>query len=89
MSNSNIFLKSGFIRAPLQNGLGRFVGQLQRITMKFCKSNGSSKGMRDFVENGLLDFAKGNPGTAVYVKPRRHRTPVIVAEYRKKSILLH
>ncbi|CAO1419846.1 unnamed protein product [Diamesa hyperborea] len=81
MSNSNIFLKSGFIRAPLQNGLGRFVGQLQRITMKFCKNNGSSKGMRDFVENGLLDFAKGNPGTAVYLKPRRHRTPVIVAEY--------
>jgi large subunit ribosomal protein L43 len=31
--------------------------------------------------SGLVDFAKENPGVVVYVKPRRHRTPVIVAEY--------
>jgi len=46
MSNSHLFLKSGFPRAPLQNGLGRYVCQLQRITLKFCKNNGSSRGMR-------------------------------------------
>lgn len=28
-----------------------------------------------------MDYAKENPGVVVYVKPRRHRTPVIVAEY--------
>ncbi|EDW36060.1 GL16881 [Drosophila persimilis] len=81
MSNSHLFLKSGFPRAPLQNGLGRYVCQLQRITLKFCKNNGSSKGMRDFIENHLVDFAKENPGIVVYVKPRRHRTPVLVGEY--------
>ncbi|XP_055386075.1 39S ribosomal protein L43, mitochondrial [Condylostylus longicornis] len=81
MSNSHLFLKSAFPRAPLQNGLGRFVPQMQRITLKFCKNNGSSRGMRDFIENDLIDFAKNNPGTVVYVKPRRHRTPVMVAEY--------
>lgn len=81
MANNALFMKSGFIRAPLQNGLGRYIGQLQRITVKFCKNNGSSKGMRDFIENSLVDFAKANPGVVVYVKPRRHRTPVIVAEY--------
>ncbi|XP_039481800.1 39S ribosomal protein L43, mitochondrial [Drosophila santomea] len=81
MSNSHLFLKSGFPRAPLQNGMGRYVCQLQRITLKFCKNNGSSRGMRDFIENHLLDFAKENPGIVVYVKPRRHRTPVLVAEY--------
>ncbi|XP_033153988.1 39S ribosomal protein L43, mitochondrial [Drosophila mauritiana] len=81
MSNSHLFLKSGFPRAPLQNGLGRYVCQLQRITLKFCKNNGSSRGMRDFIENHLLDFAKENPGIVVYVKPRRHRTPVLVGEY--------
>lgn len=33
------------------------------------------------MENNLVDFAKENPGVVVYVKPRRHRTPVMVAEY--------
>jgi len=36
---------------------------------------------RDFIENHLVDFAKENPGIVVYVKPRRHRTPVLVGEY--------
>uniref|UniRef100_A0A1L8ECJ8 Large ribosomal subunit protein mL43 n=1 Tax=Haematobia irritans TaxID=7368 RepID=A0A1L8ECJ8_HAEIR len=81
MSNSHIFLKSVFARVPLNNGIGRCVCQLQRITLKFCKHNGSSKGMREFIERGLVDFAKENPGVVVYVKPRRHRTPVIVGEY--------
>ncbi|KAL4714737.1 hypothetical protein ACJJTC_002596 [Scirpophaga incertulas] len=81
MSNSNLFLKSGFLRAPLQNGVGRFVPQLQRIVFKFCKTHGASRGMRDFIEQDLLDFAKQNPNIVVYMKPRRHRSPVIVAEY--------
>lgn len=33
------------------------------------------------MENQLLDFTTKNPGVVVYVKPRRHRQPVIVAEY--------
>jgi large subunit ribosomal protein L43 len=86
MANHNLFLKSGFIRAPLENGLGRYVGQLQRITLKFCKSHGSSKGMREFIENKLVDFAKANPGVVVYVKPRRHKAPVIVCEHRKSEL---
>ncbi|XP_049317945.1 39S ribosomal protein L43, mitochondrial [Bactrocera dorsalis] len=81
MSNSHLFLKSGFPRAPLQNGIGRYVCQLQRVTLKFCKNHGSSRGMREFIENHLVDFAKENPGVVVYVKPRRHRGPVLVGEY--------
>ncbi|KAM3955533.1 mitochondrial ribosomal protein L43 [Aphomia sociella] len=81
MSNSNLFMKSGFVRAPLQNGVGRYVQQLQRITLKFCKSHGGSRGIRDFIEMDLVDFARKNPSVVVYVKPRRHRSPVVVAEY--------
>nr|CAG4638798.1 EOG090X0FS9 [Cyclestheria hislopi] len=81
MSNSHLFLPSGFIRAPLQNGLGRYIPQLQRITFKFCKHFGGSRGVRDFIESDLLDFTKSNPATVVYVKPRRHRSPCMVAEY--------
>lgn len=36
---------------------------------------------RDFLENRLLEFSEGNPGVVVYVKPRRHRSPVIIGEY--------
>ncbi|CAH0403946.1 unnamed protein product [Chilo suppressalis] len=81
MSNKNLFLKSGFIRAPIQNGVGRFVPQLQRIVLKFCKTYGASQGLREFIEQDLVDFAKENPSVVVYLKPRRHRGPVIVAEY--------
>lgn len=42
--------------------------------------------VREFIETGLLNFAKENPGVVVYVKPRRHRTPVLVGEYRKYLI---
>lgn len=83
MSNKHLFLKSGFPRAPLANGIGRYICQLQRITLKFCKSSGSSRGFRDFIETELVNFAKENPGIVVYVKPRRHKTPVISAEYCK------
>lgn len=32
----------------------------------------------------MVDFARSHPGVVVYVKPRRHRSPMLVAEYRKK-----
>ncbi|EFN78745.1 39S ribosomal protein L43, mitochondrial [Harpegnathos saltator] len=81
MSHRHLFLKSGFLRAPHGLGIGRYVCQLQRVTLKFCKSHGTSMGMRHFIEHNLIHYAKENPGIVVYVKPRRHRHPVIVAEY--------
>jgi len=77
----NFFLKSGYINAPLTNGIGRFVQQCQRMTIKFCKSHGDSQGVREFIEHDLVTFARANPGVALYLKPRRHRGPVIVTEY--------
>ncbi|XP_070154476.1 large ribosomal subunit protein mL43 [Polyergus mexicanus] len=81
MSNKHLFLPSGFPRAPLGLGIGRYVCQLQRITLKFCKNHGTSRGMRGFIEHDLVQFAREHPGVVVYTKPRRHRHPVIVAEY--------
>lgn len=46
MSNSHLFLKSAFIKTPGQNGVGRYVCQLQRVVLKFCKNHGSSRGLR-------------------------------------------
>lgn len=77
----NPALPVGYIRNAYYNGLGRYVCQLQRLTIKFCKNSGTSRGVRDYIENRLIDFSRQNPGIVVYVKPRLHRTPVIVSEY--------
>lgn len=81
MSNHHLFLKYGYVRPPFALGIGRYVCQLQRVTLKFCKTMPSSVGIRKFLENDLIDYAKENPGVVVYVKPRRHKSPVIKAEY--------
>eukprot|EP00088_Acartia_fossae_P021964 TRINITY_DN23292_c0_g2_i1.p1 TRINITY_DN23292_c0_g2~~TRINITY_DN23292_c0_g2_i1.p1 ORF type:complete len:197 (+),score=14.82 TRINITY_DN23292_c0_g2_i1:49-639(+) len=83
MTSMGLLLKRTFINqnAPLNNGAGRFVPQLARLTIKFCKSHGSSQGVRRFIEEDIVQFAKNNPGTVIYLKPRRHRSPVLVAEY--------
>lgn len=72
---------SAYLKAPLYNGVGRYVCQLQRLTLTFCKTHGSSRGMREYIERELVNFARDNPGVVVYLKPRRHRDPYIVAEY--------
>ena len=50
----------GFLNSVLQNGSGRYVQQLQRITFRFCEKSVESKQARDFVQNGVVDFAKEN-----------------------------
>lgn len=79
MSGSSI--PSTFLKNVLQNGVGRHICQLQRLTLCFCKTRVCSFGMREFIENHLLDFTRKNPGIVVYLKPRRHRKPVLYAEY--------
>ncbi|XP_008312190.1 large ribosomal subunit protein mL43 [Cynoglossus semilaevis] len=72
---------SRFLRSVLQNGLARYVCQLKRVSIIFSKTNQGSLGARDFVEEGVVDYAKKNPGTVVYVSPQTSRIPKIVAEY--------
>ena len=50
-------------------------------TLKFCKNDGSSAGVRQFIQQDVVQFAKQNPNCVLYLKPRRHRSPVMVAEY--------
>ncbi|XP_076007788.1 large ribosomal subunit protein mL43 [Genypterus blacodes] len=72
---------SRFLQSVLQNGVGRYVCQLKRISFIFSKKAPGSLGVRDFIEEGVVDYAKKNPGTVVYVTPRPCRTPKVVAEY--------
>jgi len=87
MSHRFHFLRHGLVHenAPGANGVGRFLPQLMRLTVKFCKERGSSSGVRHFLQSDIVQFAKENPSVAVYLKPRRNRSPVVVAEYRKQA----
>ncbi len=85
MSHRFAFVKQGLVseNAPGFNGLGRYIPQLARVTVKFCKEAPSSSGVRNFIETQIVPFAEKNPSVAIYLKPRRNRFPVIVAEYRE------
>lgn len=72
---------TGFLKNAYYQGHGRFVNQIIRMTLKFCKSSGSSREMRRFIETRLVDVARENPGCVIYMKPRLFKTPVMTAEY--------
>ncbi|XP_034414344.1 39S ribosomal protein L43, mitochondrial [Cyclopterus lumpus] len=77
---------SRFLKSVLQNGVGRYVCQLKRVSIVFSKKAQSSLGVRDFIEEGVVDYAKKNPSTVVYVSPQSCRIPKIVAEYLNGSV---
>ncbi|XP_029977552.1 large ribosomal subunit protein mL43 [Sphaeramia orbicularis] len=77
---------SRFLKSVLQNGVGRYVCQLKRISIIFSKKAQSSLGVREFIEEGVVDYAKNNPGTVVYVSPQSSRIPKIVAEYLNGNV---
>ena len=75
------FRLEGFPSAPNENGIFGFKPQLHRITIRFCKQNDASMGLRNFIETSLTQFAAENPQTVVYVLPIRNSTPTLRAEY--------
>ncbi|XP_034050465.1 39S ribosomal protein L43, mitochondrial [Thalassophryne amazonica] len=77
---------SRFLKSVLQNGVGRYVCQLKRISIVFSRKGPSSLGVRDFIEEGVVDYAKKNPGTVVYVSPENTNDPKIVAEYLNGNV---
>lgn len=77
---------SRFLRSVLHNGVGRYVCQLKRVSIMFSKKAQSSLGVREFIEEGVVDYAKKNPSTVVYVSPQSSTTPKIVAEYLNGNV---
>ena len=69
----------------LQNGVSRFVCQLQRLTIFFDKSQEDSHGVRQFIEEDVLNFANDNPGVVLYVEPKRNKRPYMIGEYLNGS----
>lgn len=80
---------SDFLKNVLQNGVGRHVQQLQRITLRFCQKSPHSKQARDFIEESLPEFARKNPGVVCYVTPEPDVEPKICAEYLNGKSYVH
>uniref|UniRef100_A0A8C8RA55 Large ribosomal subunit protein mL43 n=1 Tax=Pelusios castaneus TaxID=367368 RepID=A0A8C8RA55_9SAUR len=77
---------SRFLASVLRNGLGRYVCQLQRLSLVFSPAARTSRGARGYIEEKVLDFAKQNPGVVVYVTPKKCRSPMVVAEYLNGAV---
>ncbi|KAF7254671.1 39S ribosomal protein L43, mitochondrial [Varanus komodoensis] len=77
---------SRFLASVLRNGLGRYVCQLQRLTLTVSREAQSSRGLREYIEEKVVDFARQNPGIVVYVAPKRCRVPTVVAEYLNGTV---
>ncbi|XP_038613679.1 39S ribosomal protein L43, mitochondrial [Tachyglossus aculeatus] len=77
---------SRFLGSVLHNGLGRYVQQLQRLSLTFSRDAQTSRGVRDYIETRILDFAKKNPGVVVYLNPKPCRVPKLVTEYLNGAV---
>ncbi|XP_043912422.1 39S ribosomal protein L43, mitochondrial [Protopterus annectens] len=77
---------SRFLQSVLQNGVGRYICQLKRITLIFSKDAQTSLGAREYIEEHVVDFARRNPSVVLYVTPKRCRVPKIVAEYLNGAV---
>ncbi|XP_068954857.1 large ribosomal subunit protein mL43 isoform X1 [Petaurus breviceps papuanus] len=77
---------SRFLGSVLHNGLGRYVQQLQRLSLRVSRDSPSSRGAREFVEQHVTDFARRNPGVVLYVTAKKCHVPQLVAEYLNGAI---
>uniref|UniRef100_A0A5S6QF42 Large ribosomal subunit protein mL43 n=1 Tax=Trichuris muris TaxID=70415 RepID=A0A5S6QF42_TRIMR len=83
---------TAYPNAVLQNGVGRFIHPLKRLTFFFCKSSSASAGVRQFLCEDLIDFSESHPGVAVYVQPKRFKAAHVYGEYlngRSASVLVN
>ncbi|CAM9283318.1 unnamed protein product [Choristocarpus tenellus] len=61
----------------------RGVFQLRTLTIMYCDYGGSSRGVREFIRNRIVDFARETPHAQVVTELRRGRHPKIVGDYIK------
>eukprot|EP00049_Salpingoeca_infusionum_P024691 m.16692 g.16692 ORF g.16692 m.16692 type:complete len:123 (-) comp7178_c0_seq1:321-689(-) len=57
------------------NAFGRYVCQLRKLRITYCRGNPSSQGTREFIDKALGEFVKANPQVVVEVAPVPSRQP--------------
>ena len=61
--------------------MNRGVPQLKKLTVRWCNWGGSSRGMIEFIQHGLVPFAHENPSCEIVTELKRGRHPCLFAEY--------
>eukprot|EP00056_Hartaetosiga_gracilis_P002931 m.58264 g.58264 ORF g.58264 m.58264 type:complete len:139 (+) comp11254_c1_seq1:136-552(+) len=68
---------------------GRFVPQLRKISLCYCRGHVASSGMREFVEKNVMDIGVKNKQTVFVVQSTPRKDPLIKAQYlngREKTV---
>ncbi|CAD6184164.1 unnamed protein product [Caenorhabditis auriculariae] len=76
-----------YLKIPAFNGVSRYIPQVHRITIRFCKQSESSTGVRNFVESHLWRIGESNPSVVIYTQPVRNSIPTIRAEYGNGKVI--
>ncbi|XP_075240272.1 large ribosomal subunit protein mL43-like [Convolutriloba macropyga] len=69
------------LKSVLNQGVGRYLPQLQRLTFQFSKTRTNNKGVRDYLELKSASFCKKHPHVIVYLLPTDAPQSRIIAEY--------
>ena len=59
--------------------------QLQKLTVYHCRSQGSSRGVREFIDTRLPAFAAANSQLNIQTVHRNSRHPYLLAEYGQRT----
>ncbi|KCV68552.1 hypothetical protein H696_04844 [Fonticula alba] len=71
--------------AVIKNGTGAFVQPCHKIMINFCKHSGSSRFVRNYINEHIVEFARQNPSIVIAVNHRPCAHPFIRAEYLNGS----
>lgn len=58
------------------------VWQLEKLTLRYCKSSGSSAGVRELLRNGAAAFAERNPHLKIEAVQEPMKAPRVIGRYR-------
>ena len=67
----------------------RGVWQLRTLSIVHCRSQGSSRGAREFVQSQLPQFQAANPQLSVESVHRNNRHPYVLAEFGQRTMHAH
>jgi large subunit ribosomal protein L43 len=72
---------SVFRPIPMRVEICDFVWQMRKLTLEYCPRGGSSRGLREYIEQRRSQLAQENPQIILEVKERRGHHPVLRGIY--------
>ncbi|EGD79260.1 hypothetical protein PTSG_09984 [Salpingoeca rosetta] len=63
------------------NQFGRYVCQLRKVTLSYCRGGVTSQGMRELVDGPLVDFCQQNPHIVFQIQRKPGTQPHVHGEF--------